>query len=146
MKIVPIIIPTYEPDERLPELLKNLNDQNIGPVIIVNDGSSEQYDPIFEEAEELIKKFSGELLAHEVNKGKGRALKTAFDYVLSHYLDAVGVVTADSDGQHTPKNINEVIQALIQNENKLVLGVRKFDGAGIPWKSRFGNLLIKYSR
>lgn len=138
-KIIPIIIPAYEPDERLPELLKNLNAQNIGPVIIVNDGSSEQYKPVFEEAEELIKRFGGELLVHEVNKGKGRALKTAFDYVLSHYPDAVGVVTADSDGQHTPKNINEVIQALIQNENKLVLGVRKFDGDGIPWKSRFGN-------
>ena len=120
-------------------MLNNLDNQNIEPVIIVNDGSSKQYEHIFEEAERLIQKAGGKILVHEVNKGKGRALKTAFDYVLAHYPDAVGGVTADSDGQHTPKNINEVIQVLIQNEDKLVLGVRKFDGAGIPWKSRFGN-------
>lgn len=140
---VPIIIPSYEPDERLIELLNNLNDQNIGPVIIVNDGSSKEYEHIFEDARDIIKMLGGKLLVHEVNKGKGRALKTAFEYVLSHYPDAIGVVTADSDGQHTPKNIEEVIQTLTQNENKLILGVRKFDGEGIPWKSRFGNSLTE---
>ena len=37
-KTVPIVIPSYEPDERLISLLNDLNAAGLGPVIIVNDG------------------------------------------------------------------------------------------------------------
>ena len=38
---IPIIIPKYEPDQRLIDLLTELMDKNIGPVIIVNDAQSQ---------------------------------------------------------------------------------------------------------
>ena len=44
--LIPIVIPSYEPDERLIALLHDLDDKAMGPVIIVNDGSSEKYDDI----------------------------------------------------------------------------------------------------
>ena len=43
--LVPIVIPSYEPDERLIALLHDLDAKDMGPVIIVNDGSDEKYDP-----------------------------------------------------------------------------------------------------
>ena len=138
---VPIVIPSYEPDERLIALLHDLDDKAMGPVIIINDGSSEEYDPIFKEAESIITKRGGKFISYRPNRGKGRALKTAFQYITENYPGALGCVTADSDGQHTPECINNIIDTLKAHPDNLILGVRQFDKKSIPWKSWFGNTL-----
>ncbi|MFA7189377.1 MAG: bifunctional glycosyltransferase family 2/GtrA family protein [Sphaerochaetaceae bacterium] len=132
--MIPLIIPSYKPEEELLVLLDSLHDYSLGPIIVVNDGSGHEYDPIFEKA-----KDKAIILRHEENKGKGHALKTGFDYVLKEYPEALGVVTADSDGQHDASSIIEVVVALQNNCNSLVLGTRTFDSKDIPWKSRLGN-------
>lgn len=137
--MIPIIIPAYEPDTRLLQLLESMKASNLGPVVIVDDGSGEAYADIFARAERYAKESGGALLTHEINRGKGRALKTAFRYVLDAYPDAIGSVTADSDGQHTCACIESVRKALQAQPDKLILGVRRFDGEDIPWKSRLGN-------
>ena len=139
--IVPIVIPAFEPNERLISLIIELNAAGLGPVIIINDGSSNEYDEIFSKAKELIDNNGGKLISYRQNKGKGRALKTAFSYIEENMSDVLGCVTADSDGQHTPECIASVIDALKKNPNSLILGVRKFDKATVPWKSRIGNII-----
>lgn len=138
-KIIPIIIPAYEPDDRLIALIHNLA-VSMEPIIIVDDGSGAEYASIFEQCKHILN-GKGVILTHECNKGKGRALKTAFSFVLEHYKKAIGVVTADSDGQHNAIAIDSVKKALQSNPESLILGVRSFDGEGIPWKSVFGNKL-----
>ncbi len=139
--LVPIVIPSYEPDERLIALLHDLDEKKMGPVIIVNDGSSEEYDPVFAEAEAIISRLDGRFISYRPNRGKGRALKTAFEYISENFPEALGCVTADSDGQHTPECINNIIEALKAHPEHLILGVRRFDKKTIPWKSWFGNTL-----
>ena len=142
MEKIAIIIPAYEPDERLVHLLLELDAKEMGPVILVNDGSvGADYDSIFEESKRIIEKRGGCLLEHDINRGKGRALKTAFSYILNKRDDIVAAVTADSDGQHSSSCIQKVMDAIQENEDALVLGVRKFDLDGIPWKSRCGNTI-----
>ncbi len=141
--MIPIIIPSYEPDERLIDILKDIKNETDVPVVLVNDGSGSEYDEIFKEAEALIKEHGGFYLVHEVNKGKGRALKTAFSAIIERFPDAVGAVTADSDGQHSVECIKSVSDKLVENPNHLILGVRSFDGDDVPWKSRFGNKLTE---
>lgn len=136
---IPIIIPAYEPDERLIKLLDDFYEANVTHVIIVNDGSNDSYDEIFNEAEKKIQGIQGCVLNHDSNKGKGRALKTGFEYVIENYPNAIGVVTADSDGQHTVNCIKSVSASLSENEESFIMGVRCFDKEDIPWKSRFGN-------
>lgn len=136
---IPIIIPSYEPDERLIELLEEFSRKEMGPVVLVNDGSEPRFDTTFERATDLIRRHGGTFLSHEVNRGKGAALKTAFRHVLEHQPDAPGVVTADSDGQHTPDCIARVMRQLEEHDSSLILGVRTFDGEDVPWKSRMGN-------
>lgn len=143
MKKVAIVIPAYEPDARLIELLAALNEKEMGPVYIVDDGSGNAYKHIFEQSGALIEKMGGCLLTHEKNRGKGRALKTAFEYILKIEPEVIAVVTADSDGQHTCECIGRVMDAIQKNDESLILGVRKFDTDGIPWKSRFGNSLTE---
>ena len=138
-KKVPIVIPSYEPDERLITLLNDVVKEDMAPVIIVNDGSGPEYDEIFTQAAAIIEPHGGKYISYRPNRGKGRALKTAFEYIRDNMPDVIGCVTADSDGQHTPACIASIIGALIANPYSLILGVRKFDGENVPWKSRVGN-------
>lgn len=137
---IPIIIPSLDPDQKLLHLLQQLTDAGMRRIVLVNDGSALAFDPIFAQAK---RQFGCVVLRHSANFGKGRALKTAFQYCLAHYPDAVGCVTADSDGQHTPACIEAVIQALCETPNALVLGVRDFNKANVPPRSQFGNKLTR---
>ncbi|MBO6196440.1 MAG: bifunctional glycosyltransferase family 2/GtrA family protein [Butyrivibrio sp.] len=135
-KIIPIVIPAYEPDDKLIGLMDNLVSAGFSPIVVVNDGSDrETYGHIFDE----VKNRGAIVLEHEVNRGKGRALKTAFEYCLNEFEDMLGVITADSDGQHTAPDIKKCMDALRQDPKSLVLGVRNFNESGIPARSVFGN-------
>lgn len=139
-KNIPIVIPSYQPDECLYAACKGIIDAGYSNIIVINDGSEKEYDTYFE----TVKNELGvTLLTHEVNKGKGRALKTAFEYILTNMPDAIGCITADSDGQHLPKDIKKCMDALVEKPNALVLGCRDFSGENVPAKSRFGNELTK---
>ena len=63
--------------------------------------------------------------------------------MVTSYPDFVGVITADSDGQHIPEDIRKCMDALILDNKALVLGVRNFDEAGIPGRSVFGNKVTR---
>ncbi len=136
MAVVPVIIPAYEPDDKLIGLVKSLVEASLNPIIVVNDGSdTEAFGRIFNE----VKGLGAIVLDHSVNMGKGRALKTAFNYCLNEYPGLVGVITADSDGQHSPEDIKKCKDALLAEPDALVLGARNFDESGVPARSVFGN-------
>lgn len=134
-KQIPVIIPSLEPDDRLPALLADLKAAGIENIVLVDDGSGPDYRRYFDAAEA----DGCVVLRHAVNLGKGRALKTAFNYCLLRWPDAPGCVTADSDGQHTPTCILSCMQALVEHPDDLILGCRDFDVEGVPDKSRMGN-------
>ena len=92
-----ILIPSLEPDDRLPAYVRKLRERGFTRAVIVNDGSSEKYQPIFDE---LAAMEGVTVLKHEVNRGKGCGLKTGYTYIRDHMPDASGVITADADGQH----------------------------------------------
>lgn len=136
---VPLIIPAYEPDDRMLTLVKELSVQYSDVIIVVNDGSATEYDHYFDFAESN----GFVLLKHYRNMGKGRALKDAFNYCLNEYPNLLGCVTADSDGQHSISDILRCKESLLKKPNCLILGCRCFDGKNIPSKSVFGNKLTK---
>ena len=133
---IPVIIPSYEPDEKLVLLVENLKNAGFSEVIVVDDGSEDgEYQKLFMKTQEL----GCIVLHHAVNQGKGRALKTAFNHCLFAYPEAIGCVTIDSDGQHTVKDMTACMEALAASPDSLVLGVRNFNEDGIPARSVFGN-------
>lgn len=133
-----VIIPAYQPDEKLVKLVADLKSACDYPIVVVNDGSNASCDPIFSAIADRVT-----LLTHEVNSGKGAALKTAYRYIAEHYPVTEGVVTVDADGQHLPADIIRVSEAWARSPEKLVLGSRKFTGS-VPWKSRTGNAITRF--
>ncbi len=131
-----ILIPSLEPDDRLPAYLKRLLERGFTRAVIVDDGSSEKYQPIFRSLEELE---GVTVLHHEVNRGKGCALKTGYTYIRDNIPEASGVITADADGQHAVEDCWRLAEALTADKRALYLGSRDFDLPNVPPKSRFGN-------
>jgi glycosyltransferase involved in cell wall biosynthesis len=138
MNIV-VLIPSLNPDEMLLKVVESIRAQGFTRFLIVNDGSSKEHLGIFEELE----KTGCAVVHHAVNLGKGRALKTGFNYVLKYMADADGVVTCDSDGQHDPEAIMTVAQAMLDNPGKVILGVRKFFEAKVPLPNLMGNTITR---
>lgn len=134
--VVPIIIPALEPDDRLTALVQKLAEAGLAPIILLDDGSGEEYRARFETCRDA---YGCILLRHAVNLGKGRALKDAFNYCLNTWPELVGCVTADSDGQHSPECIRNVRDALLQEPDHLILGVRDFHAESVPTANRIGN-------
>src|SRR5215472_9633564 len=73
-----VLIPAYKPTLKLADLVLQLaNDDRVAAVVVVNDGSTEKYQTIFETILAIKKTH---VLAHVVNLGKGAALKTGLNY------------------------------------------------------------------
>lgn len=143
MKECVIIIPAYQPTGKLIELIETLRFDWVAKIICVNDGSGAAYDGIFGQIERMDKVC---VLHHAVNMGKGRALKTAFNYSLNELPDKEMVITVDADGQHTSAAVEKVYRAY-NGEDSIILGKREFTNIHnkreIPLRSRFGNTLTR---
>jgi len=137
MNRLAVVIPAYKPSAALLDVVRALSEKAAPAIVIIDDGSGPDYRAIFEHAVQFP---NVRMLRHAVNLGKGAALKTGFNYVLCELPNALGVVTADADGQHHPDDILRVGEALEENPGSLVLGARTFSG-DVPLRSRFGNIL-----
>lgn len=132
MKEICVLIPAYNPDERLIELHNALKD--VLDVIIVDDGSVNK--EIFNALN------SKDLITHPTNLGKGEALKTGINYIIKNRPNCKGLVTADCDLQHSIADIIEIATQLHNEPDKLYLGSRNFNSENVPFRSKFGNVLM----
>lgn len=127
-----VLIPAYEPDERLIGLLAELQKTGLAAVVI-DDGSGPAYRDLFLRAGKYAS-----VLSYEANRGKGGALKYGFGYLREQYPEGCVVVTADADGQHKAADICRVCRAAEEHPGALVLGCRGFT-AGTPLHNKMGN-------
>lgn len=132
----PVLIPAYKPPPVLLRLVEELAGRGFDRILIVDDGSGPNFEPLFESVKQ---RPEVRLLRHEANRGKGEALKTGLRCAMES--GAAGVVTADADGQHQAEDIERVARRLAAGDGStLVLGCRSFEGR-VPLRSRLGNLV-----
>lgn len=93
--------------------------QHADIVLVVDDGSEDDTVPIARALGALV-------IQHEVNRGYGGALQTIFD--TARKIGADELVTMDSDGQHDPRDIENLLRKL-RDGNDVVIGSRFIKGA-----------------
>ena len=131
-----ILIPSYEPDDKLIKLVDELKKNKLN-VVVVNDGSSKEFDPIFNKIKQKVK-----VISYDTNQGKGYALKIGLEYIKENYKDYV-VVTMDSDGQHSVKDAIKLSNYAEKHPNELVIG-KRIRSEKTPLRSKLGNSITMF--
>ena len=131
-----VVLPSLNPNEKFNRVVDGLREAGFQRILIVDDGSDEQHQIHFRRAEAFPECT---VIRHEVNKGKGRALKDGFIAVLKLFPDTEGVITIDGDGQHLTEDIIACGNRMLEEGNKIILGCRDFDLPGVPPRSIAGN-------
>lgn len=132
-----MVIPAYNEAKSIGRVLDTLTSLD-AHVVVVDDGSSD-------DTAWVVGLTRAHLLRHEINLGKGAAMKTGCEYAL-RVLKAKGVIFFDADGQHHPKEISKFVHALAEGHD-LVFGVRHLN-TQMPWGRALGSralsALIKF--
>ena len=133
---ISVVLPSLDPDEKLNAVIDGLLKYGFTDIILVNDGSRAENLHYFTDAAAAHPEIH--FLQHEVNRGKGAALKTAFTWFLANRPDGLGVVTVDGDNQHHPADTRACCERMLETGH-IVLGCRDFTLDNVPARSRFGN-------
>ncbi len=120
-----VIVPAYRTGPELLDVLEG-SSKVVGSenVVVIDDGSPDGYPA---EAE----KAGYRVLRHEVNLGKGEALKTGFRWAVDNGYS--GVVTIDGDGQHDPSLIGPLLERAEAGGADIIIGTRMRDVRNMPW-------------
>jgi glycosyltransferase involved in cell wall biosynthesis len=135
IKKIFVIIPAFNESLVIQDVIREIKQAGYENIIVVDDGSK---DDTQTKASELIGKNA---LRHKLNRGKGAATKTGIE--AAKILGADIIVTVDGDGQHDPKDIQRLIEPILNNKCDVVLGTRLVNPRGMPWykimANHFGN-------
>ena len=133
---ISVVLPSLDPDEKLIAVVDGLLEHGFSDIILVNDGSKPENLHYFTDLAAGHPEIT--LLQHEVNRGKGAALKNAFRYFLDNRPEGLGVVTVDGDNQHHPEDTRACCEHMLETGH-VTLGCRDFTLDHVPARSRFGN-------
>ncbi len=143
-----LIIPAYNPDSRFLSFVRQLREGG-ETVIVIDDGSAAESQQYFTQAENA----GCTVLRHDVNAGKGKALRTGFEELTRLNGNGAGfdyAVTADCDGQHSYDAIKSVVRAAAESlsddpdKPSIIIGGRFRDRDDIPLKSKIGNNVTRW--
>ncbi|MGQ9608997.1 MAG: glycosyltransferase family 2 protein [bacterium] len=129
-----ILLPGYNEEKMIGQIVSKAR-KVINDVIVIDDGSTD-------DTYQIAKSAGAIVIRHEVNKGKGAALKTGFQYALEHNYQAV--ITMDSDGQHDVNDIPNFLNALSEKKTGIIIGSRMKDISTMPAIRKVTNKLTSY--
>jgi len=128
-----IVIPAYNEATVIQDVIREVQKVGYNNIIVVDDGSQ---DETFRKAQEILKTA---VFRHKINRGKGAATKTGIE--AAKMLGADIIVTLDGDGQHDPRDIQKLIQPILEKKCEVVLGSRLIHPQGMPWHKKIHNYI-----
>lgn len=131
-----VIIPAYQPTEELCELANSL--YTIGfRIVMVDDGSGEEYSAIFDKAEAFAT-----VIGYEKNMGKGYAMRYGIDFIIKEKPYFKYLITVDSDGQHSEDAVRAVSSAVHKNGG-IVIGQRDLKKSELSIQERISSACVR---
>ena len=121
--LVSVIIPAYNEEQTILQVLENVQALPIQKqIIVVNDGSTDN-------THKILEKLSDDpeitVIHHEVNKGKGNAIRSGIPHVKGN-----SVVIQDADMELCPNDILQLVELLESESVEVVYGSRFLKGRG----------------
>jgi glycosyltransferase involved in cell wall biosynthesis len=129
------VIPVYNEENVIADVLAEIRRQGDFILIAVDDGSDDQ-------TYKVAKENGAIAIRHRINRGKGAAVKTGIEAAKRCQADVI--VTIDGDGQHDPGDLAALVRPIIEDGYDVVLGSRLLDHRGMPFvkvvANKLGNL------
>jgi glycosyltransferase involved in cell wall biosynthesis len=123
---VTVVVPCFNEAGTIGDLLRAMPPEILGhrvTVVVVDDGST---DRSVQQVSRCRSDLAGSLEIQQIrvptNRGKGAALQVAMDFVRTEAFDAL--VWMDSDGQHLPSSLEELVGPVLSGESDLCVGSR----------------------
>jgi len=119
-----VVIPVYNEERTLHLIIsKVLARPEVAELVIVNDCST---DGTWNVMQELAKKDTRiRIFTHDVNQGKGAALRTGFQHIKSEII-----IIQDADLEYDPDEYPRLLQPILNGKADVVFGSR-FLGSGM---------------
>lgn len=133
-----ILIPAYNAQDSLPQLIKQLNSLELKPdkIYVIDDGSTDGTNTIADDLGCKVKSYAE-------NKGKGFALKTGFNEFLQS-SDSEFLICMDADLQHPAASIPDFLNLGQKEGSKFVIGNRRKSGGKMPVARIISNTLTSF--
>ena len=141
--LINIIIPCFNEEKFIENVINNVIKYSIfnKKIIVVNDGSKDKTRIILENLKN--KKLIDVLINHNVNLGKGAAIKSG----LKHINEGI-VIIQDSDFEYSPKDYQRLLKPIIDGDADVVYGSRFLGGNEakrvLYFKHRIANSILTF--
>lgn len=133
-----VVIPAKNLENRIAGVIAGIRDAAPDlDVLVVDDGSED-------DTARVARSAGARVVRHDVNRGKGEAIKTGFSVAREGHYDAV--LTMDGDGQHDPRVVPAFVEALSDGPWDIVVGSRMHDVGEMPplrvWTNRTTSRIV----
>ncbi|MFX1594338.1 MAG: glycosyltransferase family 2 protein, partial [Promethearchaeota archaeon] len=135
--VLSIILPMYNEENTIKTILEELPNNSAIEIIVVDDHST---DNSLKEIEKVKFKRDINVISHEKNRGYGGAIISGISLAKGDII-----VTMDTDGQHDPGDIINLVKPIFDGEADYTIGSR-YKGAyyyQIPVLNRLGELIVE---
>ena len=135
MKVLSIVIPVYNEEKTILEVLEKLKiirliDGIEKEIVIVNDCSSDNSEKLILDFKYQNEKIHIKYLKNEINRGKGYSLNKGFKNATGDF-----VVVQDADLEYDPQEFNRLLKPMLNGFADVVYGSR-FKGSN-PHRALF---------
>lgn len=135
--LLSIVLPVYNEENTVGRVLSSLPKHDSVEVVVVDDHST---DKSFEEIKTLREDLNLKLIRHSKNGGYGKAILTGI-------ANSTGriILTMDSDGQHRPEDIFNLVEPILTKKADITVGSRYIGTYNykLPVSTRIGEAVIE---
>ena len=135
--LISIILPLYNEENTIRSILENLPSNNLVEIIVIDDNSS---DNSLNEIRKVKNHKNFKIIRHKENRGYGNAIVTGIGYASGEVI-----VNMDTDGQHSPDDIFNLVKPIFDGDADYTIGSRYLGTYyyHLPIPTRLGEVLIE---
>jgi glycosyltransferase involved in cell wall biosynthesis len=131
-----VLLPAFNEEKNIRIVIKDVKKYiPDSKIVVVDDGSTDR-------TNELARQTGVIVLTHKVNKGKGDALNTGFEYFLKQRPEVDAIIVADTDRQYSIDEIVKILEPLQKEEADFVMGYRNW--RKVPYANAMGNFIWRF--
>ncbi len=134
--LLSVIMPVYNERETLTEILAQVRAVDLEKeIVVIDDGSTDGTRDVLREEE---KKGDLKVFYHQVNRGKGAAVRTGLEHACGDFI-----IIQDADLEYDPRDYHKLLKPILEGQAEVVYGSRFMEsGETMFFLQALGNRIV----